>query len=90
MAAMAVGAVTTIAAGPLIAAIFVGIAVGMALESLDQRYGITEKLVNAIDRELESLYDKTIGVLVRGIVQMENILEYQARNGLPVGKGIFY
>ncbi|UTA46935.1 hypothetical protein L1F30_12265 [Simiduia sp. 21SJ11W-1] len=90
LAAMAVGAVTTLAAGPLIAAIFVGIAASVALESLDQKYGITDKLIKAIDDELNSLYNKTIGEFVRGIRQVEAVLEYQIRNGLPVGRGIFY
>lgn len=90
LAAMAVGAITTLAAGPLIAAIFVGVAAGMALESLDQRYGITDKLVAAIDEELNSLYERTIGDFKRGVQRIENHLRYQATNGLPVGQGIFY
>lgn len=90
IAALAVGAVTTLAAGPLIAAIFVGVAVGVALESLDQRFGITDKLVAAIDEELNSLYERTIGDFIRGIQKIEDLLDYQARNGLPVGKGVFY
>jgi len=90
LAALAVGAVTTVAAGPLIAAIFVGVAMGVALESLDQRYGITEKLVAAIDKELNSLYERTIGDFIRGVQRIEDLLDYQARNGLPVGQGVFY
>lgn len=90
IASIAVGAVTTVAAGPLIAAIFVGIAAGLALESLDQRYGITDKLISAIDDELNSLYERTIGDFKRGLQKVENLLEYQAKNGLPVGQGIFY
>lgn len=90
LAAIAVGAVTTLAAGPLIAAIFIGIAASVALESLDQKYGITDKLIKAIDDELNSLYNKTIGEFVRGIRQVEEVLEYQMKNGLPVGRGIFY
>lgn len=90
IAAMAVGAVTTIAAGPLIAAIFVGVAVGMALESLDQRYGITDKLIEAIEKEMSSFYDRTVGEFYRGMKRVEDMLEYQSINGLPVGRGIFY
>ena len=90
LAAMTVGAVTTIAAGPLIAAIFVGIAVGITLEAIDQRFGITDKLVAAIDEALESLFDKTFGKLARELQKVENVLEYQAAHGLQIGKGIFY
>ncbi|WP_370981001.1 hypothetical protein [Agaribacterium sp. ZY112] len=90
LAALAVGAVTTVAAGPLIAAIFVGVAVGVALESLDQRFGITDKLVKAIEEEMNTLYERTIGEFKREIRRVEALMDYQSRNGLPVGEGIFY
>lgn len=90
LAAMAVGAVSTLAAGPLIAAIFIGVAAGIALESMDQRFGITKRLIEAIEKELESLYERTIGDFKRGLQKVENMLEYQSQTGLPVGQGLFY
>jgi hypothetical protein len=90
LAAMAVGAVSTIAAGPLIAAIFIGVAVGISLESIDQRFGITEKLISAIENELGTLYDRTIGEFKRGLQRVESILEYQMKTGIPLGQGLFY
>ncbi len=47
---LALGTLTTIAAGPLIAAIIVGIGINYYLESIDEQYGMTDKLVAAIDR----------------------------------------
>lgn len=90
LAAFAVGAVTTIAAGPLIAAIFVGVGISYSLDSLDKKYDITNRLIKAIDNEINSLYDNTFGELARGIRKIEAILEYQIMHGLPVGKGVFY
>lgn len=93
LAAMAVGAVSTLAAGPLIVAIFIGVAAGIAIESMDKRFGITERLIEAIEaieNELESLYERTIGDFKRGLQKVENILEYQSQTGLPIGQGLFY
>lgn len=50
LAALAVGSVTTVVAGPLVAAIFVGVATGIVLDRLDREFGLTEKLVLAIEQ----------------------------------------
>ncbi|MEX1364688.1 MAG: hypothetical protein AB1Z98_16290 [Nannocystaceae bacterium] len=49
LAALAVGTVTTIAAGPLIAAILVGAGASILLDRVDRNLGITESLVRSID-----------------------------------------
>lgn len=54
LAAAAVGTVTTLAAGPLIAAILVGAAASILLDRADRYFGITESLVNAIDEMIEN------------------------------------
>ncbi|PID44455.1 MAG: hypothetical protein CSB48_01875 [Proteobacteria bacterium] len=89
-AAAAVGVLTKVAAGPLVAALFVGVATAILLEKIDAEFGLTTALINFIDETYQSLYDKTIGELARQLVRLENILNWQARNGVPVGKGIFY
>lgn len=52
-AAVALG--VTFAAGPLVVAVIVGIGVGMALDALDDRYQLTEKLQKMIDDGLARL-----------------------------------
>lgn len=89
-AALAVGTLTTVAAGPLVAAIFVGIATAILLEKIDAELGLTDALIKFIDDTYASIYDQTIGVLSRKVAEMERILVWQARNNIPVGRGIFY
>ncbi len=48
-AAYVVGAVTTVALGPLVAAIAVGVIVGLVLDKLDEKFKITEALIKTID-----------------------------------------
>lgn len=88
--AAAVGTISTLAAGPLVAAIFVGIATAVLLEKVDEHFGLTEALIKFIDKTYASIYDKTFGALARNIYELERILIWQARNRIPVGKGIFY
>jgi len=54
MAGLAVGSVLTVAALPIIVTIGVGILTGWALEAIDTRYGLTDKLVWAME-EAEAL-----------------------------------
>ncbi len=54
LAGAAVGAITMLAAGPLIAAVFVGVATSVTLDRIDREFGLTEKLVRA----LESMADR--------------------------------
>jgi hypothetical protein len=58
MAGIAVGSVVTVAAAPIIVAIGVGIATGLALEAIDTHYGLTDKLIAAMDKvqELNTYY----------------------------------
>ncbi len=84
--ATSVATITTIAAGPLVVAIAVGIATGFTLDLLDQKFGITEALVKA----LAEVHDSTIGEFGRQINKVEKRLKWQIMNGKPVGKGIFY
>ncbi|MGH1471538.1 MAG: hypothetical protein ACRBCS_10115 [Cellvibrionaceae bacterium] len=83
---LAVAAITTLAAGPLIAAIAVGVVSSIALNALDDQFQITEKLISA----MEESYDGTFGAFKRGVNRLESTLRWQAINGVPVGKGIFY
>ena len=43
-----IGGMTTVAAGPLLAAIFVGTGTAIALDMIDRQYGVTERLAEAI------------------------------------------
>lgn len=86
LAGAATATVTTLAAGPLIVAIAVGVAVGFTLDALDRQFSVTEKLIKALDE----LSDSTFGEAARAINQLENTLRWQATQGIPVGRGIFY
>lgn len=86
LAATAVAAATTLVAGPLIVAIIVGVAVGMALDALDRQFGVTDALIKAMDEA----FDSTVGEFARQLNKVERHLRWQAINGLPVGRGIFY
>lgn len=86
LAATATATVTTVAAGPIIAAIVVGVAASFALDALDKKYGLTKALVN----ELNELYDSTIGEFERQWWDAENHLRQQVLKGMPIGEGMFY
>ena len=86
VAATAIGTVTTVAAAPLVLAIFVGLAVGWGLDRLDQKFAITKQLGELL-RDIE---DNTIGTFERGLWELERTLRWQILNGVRPGKGIFY
>ncbi|MBJ7556867.1 hypothetical protein [Marinomonas spartinae] len=86
IAGTAIGSLTTVAAAPLVAAIFVGIAVGYTLNSIDERFFITDKL----SQVLSEIEDNTIGELSRGMWELEKKLRWQIINRISPGKGIFY
>ncbi|WP_213999171.1 hypothetical protein [Arsukibacterium sp.] len=69
-AGMVAGTLTTVAAGPIVAAIAFGIATALTLEYLDRTFGVTNALVNA----LESAKERTFGELARRIVRFERNL----------------
>lgn len=54
-ASAAVGLGMTVAAGPLVIAVVVGIGVGWALDALDKKYKLTERLQKQIDEGLAEL-----------------------------------
>lgn len=86
IAASATITLTTIAAGPIIVAIVVGVATALALDALDKKFGVTNALIKAID----DTYDSTFGEIKRQLHQVEQRLKWQILNGQPVGQGIFY
>lgn len=69
-AGMAAGAITTVAAGPIVAAIAFGIATAVTLEYLDRTFGVTNALVNAMEKAKQ----RTVGELARKIVTFERNL----------------
>ena len=52
---MAVGTVTTIAAAPIATVIVVGIFTGAILNYFDDRYGLTERLIESLDKFVQEL-----------------------------------
>lgn len=86
LGAATAAALTTLAAGPLVVAIAVGVASALALDALDKQFGLTDALVKALDKA----YDNTFGEFGRQLNRVERHLEWQIMNGLPVGRGIFY
>jgi hypothetical protein len=86
LAAVTVATLTTLAAGPIVAAIVVGIGTAMALEALDQKYGVTNALIKSLDKA----YDNTVGESGRQLNKAERRMRWNIMNGLPVGLGIFY
>jgi hypothetical protein len=49
LAGAAVGALTTIAAGPLIATIFVGVVASIAINRIDREFGLSKKIILALE-----------------------------------------
>lgn len=86
IAGTATATLTTLAAGPIIVAIAVGVASSLALDALDKKFGVTNALIKAID----NTYDNTFGEFQRRLNQVERRLKWQIMNGHPVGEGIFY
>ncbi|MCG7630475.1 hypothetical protein MHM88_21950 [Epibacterium sp. MM17-32] len=77
LAGAAVGALTTIAAGPVVAAIIVGIGVSILLDRVDRKFGLTETLVRAIEDTVDS-FENPLRVLARQIRAWEEHLVNQA------------
>jgi hypothetical protein len=83
LAGLAVGTLTTIAAGPVIAAIAVGIGMSILLDRVDRKFGLTETLVRAIEDTVDS-FENPLRKLARQINAWERHLVNQAlRNALP-------
>lgn len=86
IAATAAATLTTLAAGPIIVAVVVGVATALTLDALDKQFGVTDALIKALD----DAYDNTVGEFGRQLNQVERRLKWQIMNGRPVGQGIFY
>jgi|GEM_PF-976511 len=57
LAKLAVGSLTTVFAGPLVAAIFVAVATSIVLDRLDREFELTDKLVRALDAAVNGVGD---------------------------------
>jgi hypothetical protein len=86
VAGVAAASIMTLAAGPLIVTVVIGVATGLTLDYLDHKFGVTEKLINS----LEEGYDNSFGALGRVINKIDRTLRWQALNGISMGKGMFY
>ncbi|MEM8813804.1 MAG: hypothetical protein AAGF59_14415 [Pseudomonadota bacterium] len=75
----AVGTITTIAAGPVIAAVIVGIGISILLDRVDRKYGLTETLVRAIEDTVDS-FESPFRKLSRYINAWEEHFVQQAIN----------
>jgi len=79
LAGAAVGAVTTLAAGPLIAAIVVGAVAGILLDRADRHFGITEGLVSALEEMIDNR-PRPIEAIAREVTRWERGIINQAIN----------
>lgn len=70
IAAVAVGSVTTVIVGPLIAAIVVGAGITIALDTLDKKFSLTETMVRAIEDTVDK-YENPVRILSRWINDWE-------------------
>lgn len=75
LAGAAVGAITALAVGPLIAAVFVGVITSVVLAKIDREFGLTEQLVKALEKASDkamSPFDAVAKAIVqweRGLIQ---------------------
>lgn len=63
-AAVFVAGVTTLAVGPILAVIIVGVGVSMLLDNLDQKYGITDRVIAGLD-EINSAANEFVDNKIR-------------------------
>lgn len=73
LVALAVGSLTTLVAGPLIAAVFVGVATSIVLDRLDRNFALTEKLILAIEK-IQTEVERPFSRLAREIAAWERWL----------------
>jgi hypothetical protein len=81
MAGLVVGSLVTVAAAPIFAVIAAGVFTGIVLETIDQQYGLTDKLVAV----LEKYSDKMEQAAGRMLYDAERELMWRCL--LPVGNG---
>lgn len=79
LAGAAIGALTTLAAGPIIAAVLVGVGASILLDRVDRKYGITESLVRAIEDTVDN-FQNPFRKLARYINAWEEHFIQQAIN----------
>jgi hypothetical protein len=79
LAGLAVGALTTVIAGPLIAALIVGVGVSILLDRADRKYSLTETMIRAIE-DVVDRYENPIRILARWVNDWERHLIQQAIN----------
>lgn len=75
-----VAGLTTIAVGPIIAVVFVGVVSTYALDSLDQRYHLTERVISALDEmgdDASSFIERKQRELANAAVEMaDSIIDH--------------
>ncbi len=76
LATLAIGVVTPFAAGPLLAVVVVTVGVGMALDVIDKKYGLTQSLIAQLSEgqeQMSSLFRLTLlGARLLGPLQPHN------------------
>lgn len=82
------GSVATFAAGPLAVALFVGVVTSIILNRIDERYGLTQALINCIDETYNDFISATFGAVARKITEIQRIMIWQVANGVRPGKGL--
>lgn len=81
--AVGAGAVTTIVSLPIAVAIVVGVATSYALDKLDAKYGITDRLTKLLEEKATIQAKKTAW-------EIEDNLRWKIANSQNIGKGVFY
>ena len=74
LAGAALGSVTMLAVAPFVVAVAVGLIAGVALDRIDRELGLTEQVVEALERA----QDNTFGRLVREVARWEDWLKRRA------------
>ncbi|CUH78109.1 hypothetical protein TRM7557_01727 [Tritonibacter multivorans] len=79
LAGAAVGALTTLAAGPIVAAVVIGVGVSILLDRVDRKFGLTESLIRAIEDTVDN-FENPFRKLARMIHDWERHIIQQAVN----------
>jgi len=84
LAAGSVAAVGAIAAGPIVIAIGVAFLAGMALDALDEKYGLTQTLIKKLDEiadQISASVDEAESTFSRFLNQMEREIIWNVTGG---------
>lgn len=79
LAGAAVAALTTVVAGPLIAAVIVGVGASIFLDRVDRKYGLTETLIRSVEDTVDN-FENPIRKLARFINAWEEYFVQRAIN----------